>query len=187
MRRTSGRHQPSFCARAISSAARIVASASPRRPRLGEGVRQDTEVVGHPRQVIDVAELLDGSLERVDRVGRRVALRAGQGSTIEHGDRTPGDEAVPPHVLVEHRDVAITLVVAPAPIENRAGVREDVVQREVMLGLRAHARPRRPPCASQCRENPSATGPATARFPTGRWGRTGIARRTSPKYRRSRC
>ena len=67
MRRSSGRHQRSFWRVRESSAVRIVVSASPSRPRLDERLCQDTEVVGHPRQVIDVAELLDGPLEVVNR------------------------------------------------------------------------------------------------------------------------
>ena len=86
---SSGAHHRSFWAYARSSAVRIVVSASPRPPAMGERVCQDTEVVGHPRQVIDIAELLDGPLEAVNRSGRSVALRVRQRSAIEEGGRTP--------------------------------------------------------------------------------------------------
>src|SRR5262249_22549713 len=99
----------------------------------GEGVGKDTEVVGHPRQVVDIAEFLDGSLEAVNRTGRSVALRIRQGSAIETGDGASGNQALPRDVLSEQFDVSATFLVTPAPIENWTRIREGVVQRKVMV------------------------------------------------------
>ena len=124
IRRSSGRHQRSFCARGAIERGSDRRFSVAETAALGEGVRHDTEVEGHPRQVTCGAELRNGSLEVIDSVGRSVALRACQRSAIEHGDRTPDDDAVPPDLVIEHRDVAATLLVTPAPI-RRPGRRNE--------------------------------------------------------------
>ena len=114
-------------------------------------------------------------------------LRVGQrGSAIESGDRTARNKAVPRDMVIEHRDVASALLVMPAPIEDRAGIRKDVVQREVMPGLartvdcggrHAHRSVWRACQPLDLRQHASHEDSGSDRY-----------RMTyEPKYRRSRC
>src|SRR5690242_13805294 len=88
----------------------------------GESIGQDTEVIGHPRQVIYGPKLLDSLPETLYAVRRTLVLHTGQRRLIESRDWPPGNEAMARDILRQHRDIATAFLEVPAPEEDRAGV-----------------------------------------------------------------
>src|SRR5262249_45330274 len=95
---------------------------------LGLEVRQNAEVKRQSRQMPCGVEFRNGSLEAADLADRSVVLHACPGGAIEHGDRAPNGEPVPPRQVVEHRDAAAALLVSPGPKVDRAGPRKGIAE-----------------------------------------------------------
>ncbi len=80
------------------------------------------------------AALGDAPLQELDPFRPRFFVPAGEGTAAERGDRSPGDDAVPFHQVIEHRGVLLAKLVEPGPDVHQANEREANAQTKARGG-----------------------------------------------------